>query len=242
MRYSSLLALLGNFLLLPAQAQNRSEGALKDMLPPVANDHIKNLFPDAIVIHVRNVRQDNRECYAVGVIQQGQVLDLYVSPDGRFVARIQPSFSLTAWQMRLSGQLVLILIPCAVAGWLIRRQVQLGLKVKPSVFTEWISAWLGSALCLAMILSQLASVPREKDAIVIFVLSVVWGAVLASFVEAVGLVLQSYRGYRIVHRSSAIMFALLGLFFFASTILVDMLRIERENQYNRALAMRPSND
>jgi hypothetical protein len=235
-----LLAVTGCLLTAMQARSGDDEGVVTEKLPQAVDSHIRVIFPNAKVLSVQKETEDGKECYFVGIIQGEQTSDLYVSPDGNIVVLKHPVFSLATWRKQLAGGLVVVLVPGVVAGFFSRWLSQVAMRKRLSIWVEWLSAWVGAAICIAILLSQVASVPREKDILVIGLLCVVWGAISASCVEAIVMTVQSYRGSRIGCRHWIIGCCFLGFVFLALSIPVDMLRISRENQHFKALAMRPS--
>lgn len=234
LRTAYLLAVAG--CLLTAMQARSSD----DKLPQTVDSRIRIIFPNVKVLSVQKETEDGRECYVVGIMHGDQSNDLYVSSDGDIVALKHPVFSLTTWRKQLIGWLTIALVPGVIAGSFSRWLFQVATGKRLSILMEWLSAWVGAVICIAILLSQVASVPREKDVLVIGLLCVVWGALSTSFVEAIGLTVQSYRGSRIGCRRWVFGCCLLGFVFLAFSIPVDMLRMKRENQHYKALAMRPS--
>ena len=215
----------------------QSEDIALDKLPQNATDTLKVEFPGAELLHARKEMEDGKECYVVTIMHKGRQSEHYVSLGGRHVFAKQ-AFSFTVLPRRFAGVIALSLLPGAIAGAIARLLVQAAKGNRLSVLSEWLAAWVGAVIGISVILSQMTTVPREKDVVVFSLICAVCGGIAASVVETVGLTIQSFRGHRIVYRRWILSCCVVVCIFLCLSILVDMLRIDRENEYFRAQAMK----
>jgi hypothetical protein len=227
----------------PARADGGEEIASDeialDKLPQDATKAVKNVFQGADLIHARRVVKDGKVCFTVSIIYRGEVSELYVSLDGKVVTSKHEDFSFTKVPKTMLAYALVLMLPGAIAALVISLLVQTVVcRNKLSVMSNWFLMWLGSAVCICVILSVLPSLPRKKDLLVIALLCLVWGAIAASFVEVVCLTQRFIRGDRSASCRSIIMLCLLGLVVLSLSVPIDILRIQRMNQYYREPAMR----
>jgi hypothetical protein len=221
-----------------ARAGDGDEVALAT-LPPAVTDIITEFYPGAELLQAWKEAEDGKECYLVRIMGKGRVIDLYVAPDGRMLASKRDVFSLEYGPGLFREIALFLLLPGVVAGAVAWWMTQAARGEKVSVMTEWCAAWVGAVIGIGLLLSQLATVPREKDWLVIGLMCAVWGAVSASIVEGLGLLVQSIRGYRPSCRRWILGLSLAGVVFLSLSIPVDMLRNHRVNEYYRAIALSP---
>lgn len=221
-----------------AKASAGGEIAL-NKLPQHVTDRIRDSYSDAKLLRAWKEAEHGKECYSVRIMSSDRIIELYVSPDGGALVTKEQGFSLTKFPERLMAYFLLLVLPGAIAGFCVRWLIQAAKGKTLSVLSEWLSAWIGAGIFIAILLTALTTASRNKDAAIIGAVCVVWGAISASLVEVIGLTVQSVRGYRVGCRRWILGICLVGLVFLGVSIPVDMLSIERENQYLRAIAMRP---
>jgi hypothetical protein len=237
MIYQYLLTTIG-CLLLTLQARGGSEAIAIGDLPPAVDDHIKSLYADAKVVSVRKETEDGKECYSVTILHAGRTIELYASPDGARITWKEGPITLDTIIDNYIAHLLLALLPGTIAGLLLMWLVQAQRQRRLSVLSRWLLAWLGASIAICVILLSLSTVARHKDAVVTAIDCIVWGAISASFVEVISITTQSVFGYRPSCRRYAIGLCVVILFLLSLTIPVDILRIERENQYFKSLAFK----
>ncbi len=241
MKYKCLLVAIG-CLRITLQTQGSSEEIAINDLPPVVEGRIKDEFigkADAKILYVRKETEDGKECYSIMVAQAGRIREIYVSPDGVVVAYKEGPLTLDKIVDNIINLALFALLPGVIAGLLLRWTVQTMREERLSVLTGWLLAWLGVSIAFCVILLSVATVPREKDVLMVVISSIVMGAISASLVEIISLTVQSVLGYRSNYWRRLIGLCGVGLTFLSLSIPVNILRIERENQYLRALALRP---
>jgi hypothetical protein len=230
------LAMLSCLLLaLPVRARDGEKIEL-DKLPPNVTDRVKSNFKDAELLHARKEVENGKECYTVSFMYHGEIHEYYISPDGAAIT-LKQNFSFTSW-LPQSMESLLFLLLCVLAGACARWLAQTTKGDKLSLLSEWLSAWVGAMMLIGVVFYVISNV-RHKDGLIIGLFCIVWGAVAASIVEVIGLIVQSVRGYRAVCRRWILVFCFATFMFLSLSIPLDMLRVERENQDFKALALRP---
>jgi hypothetical protein len=214
----------------PVHAGDREEIARDSPALTVA---LQENFKGTELLQAFREVENGKECYSVRLRSGGQMLEYYISPDGHSLIFKNQVFSLERMPERLAGCLIISLFPCALAGACSRWLCQASSATKMTVFSEWLSAWVGAVIALGMVLlvfkhARYRDVPIEACECFIF------GVISASFVEALGLMAQSTRGYR----RWILGFCTLATLSIVMQQFVGMLGMERENQHNRQIMMR----
>lgn len=230
------LTVLVGFLCISPATAGQGEDAVLVGLPHKAVRALNEAFPGAEFLHVRKELEGDKECYVVTVMHTGRQSEYYVSRDGHVFAR--KVFSVMTLPKQLAGYLVLSLLPGAISGAAARALVQATKRRQLSVMLEWLAAWVGAAIGIGIVLTQMATVPREKDTVALGLIIAICGGISASVVESVGLVIQSLRGLRPSHLRSLFVCFTLACAFLCLSIPVDMFRTERENEHYRTQAMK----
>lgn len=160
--------------------------------------------------------ENGEECYSVKVRSGGRVCEYYISPDGRSSIFKNQVFSLEMMLEALVVCLIISLFPCAVAGAIARRICQVCSARRMSIFLECLSALVGGLIALGIVflLTKHARY-RHRDVPIEVSEYFLFGVISASFVEALGLMSQSRRGYRTGCRR--------WIFHFCSLAIISML-------------------
>lgn len=219
----------------PLARAGQGEDIPIDTLPRKAADALKVVFPGAELLHARKEIEDGKECYDVTVMDKGRERDYFVSRAGHVFTK--QAFSFTVLPKRLAGYILLSLLPGAVAGTIVRWLIQVIMVNHLSIISEWLAVWIGAVMSIGIVLSQLSTVPREKDVVVFGLICIVCGGISASVITAVALISQSLRGLRLGYRQWILGCCILGGVFLCLVVPVEMLRVERENEYYKAQAM-----
>lgn len=240
MRYKCLLVAIV-CLLIALQAQGGSEEIAINDLPPIVERVIKDESSDTKILYVRMETEDGKYCYSVMIAKAGRIREIYVSPDGVVVAYKKEPLTLNTIVNvdDIIDFSLIILLPSTIAGLLLRWTVQTARGKRLSVLSSWLLAWLGASVAICVILLLLSTFPREKDIVIVAIISIVWGAISASLVEVASLTVESVLGYRSPCWRWVIGLCGVGLAFLTLSIPIEILRIERTNQHLRALALRP---
>jgi hypothetical protein len=235
----SFLPSVVTYFLVPLQVQaDNTEDLPVEKLPPAVATHIADSYTHAEVLRVQKVVENNKECYELTIRDEGEVLHLYASSDGRLLARKEDPFALEGIAGMLIGYALFLLLPTMAVGFFFRWLVQSMWPRKLSIVAEWISAWSAASAVIAIVLLSLATVPSAKDIPVIILQCVVWAGVSASLLEVIVLSLQSSRGVRPTNRAAIRKLCLVGSLAILFSIPVQTWRVVRTNEYFRALALR----
>jgi hypothetical protein len=227
------------YFLVPLQVQaDFTEDVPAEKLPPAVAEHIEDAYAHADVLRVQRVVENNKECYEVSIRHEGEVFNVYVSSNGRVLARKEDPFALEEIAGPLIGYALFLLLPTMAIGLFFRWLVQSMRPDKLSIAGQWIVAWSAASAAIAIVLLSLATVPSEKDIPVTILLCVVWGAISASLLEVIVLSLQSARGVRPTSLLAIRNLCLVGSLAVLLSIPVQIWRVARENEFFRALAMR----
>jgi hypothetical protein len=235
-------ALLSCLLFASLVRANDGDEIALDQLPREAANLARDFFAGGELLRARRLVTDGKECYIVSGTGRGQLVEAYVAPDGRMIARKGEPISSAQLVAQLTDFVLFPLLPGVVAGAVARWLAQSARGEKLSVLSEWAWAWAGAGITIGLVLLNLATVPRHKDLLIIAALCAVWGAVSASLVEILGLTAQLLRGYRVGCRRWILGCCVAAFASLALHVPVDALRVERENQYYMGLAMRPATD
>jgi hypothetical protein len=219
-----------------AASAGDGERLAADQLPPEVAKGIREFFR-AEPLDARKELEGGKACYVVTATCQGQVIEIYASPDGHALIRKTEEFSIARWPGKLARAIPFVLL-LMVVGAVVRGVVRSGRGRPLSVPAGLLSAWLGTAFVMALIAFNLATVPREKDVPVIIAECAVWAAIAASLVELVGLGWQSRQPDR-SHRRFVIGCWAVAAASLALSIPLDILRVERENRHLKQIALRP---
>ncbi len=203
-----------------------------DQLPAEVTSQVRE--SGAEPLHARKEVEDGKVCYTVTAAYKGRVIELYVSPDGSALTRKREAFSLARWP---AGSALFLLLPGVVAGAVARGVVRAAQGRPLSVQAGWLTAWVGAGVGAGLVVFNLATVPREKDVLVLGGYCIVWGAIAASVVEVVALVVQSGRSGG-ARRRWIIGCCVVAAVALALSIPLDVLRVERENRYFKKLTLR----
>ena len=144
-----------------------------DQLPPELTNRIREGF-DAEPLHARKEIEGGKACYVVTATYKGQVIELYTSPDGAALVRKTEAFSLARWTRKMASGGLFLLLPLVVVGALTREVVRAARGRSLSVPEGWLSAWAGAGVGMALVVFNLATVPREKDVVVLGAYCIVW--------------------------------------------------------------------
>ena len=232
-------AVLGYLLSSSIASANDAEDISPVKIPLGVRNGVNAVFHNAKLLHSRKESENNRECYVVTIMYEGRQSDLYVSPDGRHVFT-KVAFDFAELPRRLVGFIVLSLIPGMITGVAARQLIRSLRSSRTSILTEWFASWVGAAGGIGIVLSQLATVPREKDLLVYLFICTLCGGFSASAIQSVAIFGQLVRGYRIGSCRLILICCIVSCVFLSLTILIDMLRVERENEYFKSQAMKPS--
>ena len=165
-------------------------------LPHAVKDAVEQNLPGAELLHAHKEIEAGKECYTVSVNDRGRVSYYYVSPNGHILTARREPFSLSRLPDLWIAVVLVAVIAGVMPGAISRRLAQAARDRRISIAREWLSTWLGASFVICILLSQLSTVPREKDWLVLLPFCFLCGAVTASLVEALGLTVQSLRGYR----------------------------------------------
>ncbi len=213
-----------------------------EQLPPAVMEHIKEGF-GAEPLHARKEVENGKFCYVVTASHRGKIIELYVSPDGAAIARKEEAFSLKRWGNDLaSGGFVLLLGLVVVVGAVSRGVVRAANARPLSVPVGWLSACVGSAVGLGLVVFNMATVPRDKDVVGLVASCIVLGAIAASFIEGIVLVLFTSSESVVGRRWWAIGCCVMATVALVLTIPLKIQQIERENRYFKNMTLRPLAD
>jgi hypothetical protein len=240
MRWVAASIVLACLVLASSAAAGDGEQLTASQLPPEVVSRIRERFR-AEPLHARKEVEGDKSCYVVTAAHAGQVIEIYASPQGNALLRKTESFSLARWPEWLAVCALFLLLPGVVVG-AAAQSVARAVRDQPlSVPGGWLSAWAGAGVGMALVVFNLATVPREKDVPVLGAYCVLWGAIAASMIEGVGRAMQSRQPARSRRRwvigCGVVVAACLAL-----SIPFDILRIERENRHLELLALRPPAD
>jgi hypothetical protein len=219
----------------PARAGD-GERLAPDQLPPNVANRIREAF-GAEPLHGRRVAEGGKACYIVTATDKGQVIEIFASPNGAVLARKQ-AFSLARWPDHLADSALFLLLPGLVAGTVARAVFRTAQDGTYSV-GGWLSAWVAAGFGISVVVFNLATVPREKDVLVLGAYCIVWGAIAASAIEVFVLAVRPGKD-RVARRRWVIRCCIVAAVSLALTIPIDILRIERENRYSEKLTLRPT--
>src|SRR5215217_1017782 len=172
----------------PARAGD-GERLAPDQLPPDVAKGIREAFR-AEPLHGRREVEGGKARYVVTATHKGQVIEIFASPDGAVLARKTEAFSLARWPDHLADSALFLLLPGLVAGAVVRAVVRTAQDGTLSVPAGWLSAWVAAGIGMSLVVFNLATVPREKDVVVLGAYCVVWGAIAASAIEVFGLAMR----------------------------------------------------
>jgi hypothetical protein len=222
----------------PARAGD-GEQLAPDQLPPDVANRIREAF-GAEPLHGRREVEGGKARYIVTATHKGQVIEIFASPDGAALAPKSEEFSLARWPGRLAEAALFVLLPGVIVGAATRGIVQAARGRPLSVTAGWLSAWAGTGVVMALVVFNMATVPRDKDVLVLSGACAVWASIAASVVEVIVLAWRtgSGQGDRAVRRW-VIGCCVVAAVSLALTIPLDILRIERENRYYEKLTLRP---
>ena len=212
-----------------------------DQLPPEVTSRIREAF-GAEPLHARKEVEGGRACYLVTAAGEGRVMEIYASPDGSVLARKTEAFSLASWVDRLAGVALVLLLPGVVAGAVARGGVRAARARPLPASGGWLAAWAGAVVGIGLVVFNLATVPRDKDLAVLGGYCAVWGAIAASCVEVAALAVQPGRRSGAPRRRATIGCVAVAAVALALSIPLDILSVERENNYFRRLTLRPLTD
>ncbi len=209
-----------------------------DQLPPGVASRVREFGAEPL--HARKVVENGKVCYVVTAMDNGQVIEIFASPDGAALARRTEEFSLARWRSQLVGLTFFVVLPGVLVGLAARGIVRAARGRALSVPVGWLSAWAGSGVVMALVVFNLATVPRHKDVLVLVGACVVCAAIAASVVEVVVLALRMGSGQRNrgVRLRWAIGCYILTAVSLSLTIPLDILRIERENLHYKKMTLR----
>lgn len=211
-----------------------------DQLPPDVASRIREAF-GAEPLHGRREVEGGKARYVVAATHKGQVIEIFASPDGAALARKTEEFSMARWRDRLAEVALFLLLPGVIVGAATRGIVRATRGRPLTVTAGWLSAWAGTGGIMALVVFNMATVPRDKDVLVLSAACAVWAAIAASVVEVIVLAWRtgSGQGDRAARRR-AIGCCLVAAVSLALTIPLDVLRIDRENRYYERLTLRPT--
>jgi hypothetical protein len=210
-----------------------------DQLPPEVKEELTQTVQGAEIVAASKIREGGRECYLVTLTDNGKRTAWYVAANGRFMGVKDDELAAKDLPGLLFGCLLLSIFPGTLGAAGARILLRRFRPDSHSVWLEWIAAWCGATILLAILASVIATIgPRGKDMVpVVFFQSSVAGGVAASIVQAVTLTIQSFRGSSPASRFWIVAFCLVGVAFLALSIPAAILRIERRNQCCRSQAL-----
>lgn len=225
----------------PQAHAGEGERLTLDQLPPGVVKSVKESFR-AEPQHARKTVEGDKARYTVTALHNGEVIEIFASPDGAALARKTEEISLTRWPVELTEAALVIVSLGMIVGALTRGWVRAVRGQPLSAPTGWLSAWAGTGIVMALVVFNMATVPREKDVVMLSMICVVWAAITASLVEVIALAwrTEASRGDRVSRRwwmigCFAVMMVSLALW-----IPLENLRIERENRIYEKLTLRPA--
>lgn len=183
--------------------------------------------------------ENGRGCYIFQLSRGGKIKSIYVEPNAKFIAGKREAITMAELPGVLSNHFMVALILGVIPGVIARWLFQTSWNANATVLLKWLTAWIGASAFIIILMSQVTTVPREKDPVVLILKSTVCAAVAASIIEFVGLAYQRLRGNRSIRGWWIISCLLLAVGFLLLSILVEMLHIDRENHYCLMFAMRP---
>ena len=162
MRCVGAWAALGCLVVASPASAGDGEQFAADQLPPEVASSIREAS-GAEPLHARKEVEGGKACYVVTATHKGQVIEIYASPDGPALVRKTEAFSLARWPDQLAGCAVFLLLPGVVVGAAARGVVRAARGRPLSVPAGWLSAWAGAGVGMALVVFNLATVPRDKD-------------------------------------------------------------------------------
>jgi len=203
-------------------------------LPPELVERVREGF-GAEPLQARKIVEGDRACYLVAARDSRGEFELYVSPNGALVRKTE-EFTLARWGEVLVACAVFLMVPGLVLGAVTRWVVIAGRNGSPSVLFELLSAWTGAAVGGGLVIFSVTS-SRYNDGLLLTAFCVVWGAIAASVIEVIALVVSGR-----VNGSGRRWVAACGVLAVTAVLLtipLYMLSIEKENQHARKMTMRP---
>lgn len=237
MRWRFVLTALGSLLAPPLVSAGDDEFLKPDRLPPAVVSRIREEFGEPVV--AQKEVEGHRACYVVTTLGEDSIFAVYASPDGTAVAR-KRTFLMVDWADRLVWGALYLSVPVVAAGLITRTLVRAARGAPLSPPAGWLAAWVGPTAGAALVVFNLATVPRDKDVPVLVAGCALFGAVAASMVEVGVLALTAGRVDGVGRLRWGAAFVAMAVVAAALAIPLDMVRIERENRYYKNLTLRHS--
>jgi hypothetical protein len=230
-------ALLGCLALVYVASLGGAQAAARDELPRPVSESLSREFRGAEVVAAIKESDDGKECYRVTLMDEGKKRSVFISPDGRFVGAITDGPVPADYPA-----ILLVFFGCSIIGSLVAACVRIiYLQVWPedhSVLRKWLVECTATALVAGLLVSMMATVPREKDWGGLAMGCSVVGGLSASIVEA-ALIIRSTRGHWKALRWRLFAACLAGIVFLCLSIPIAAYQRHWLNQYMRSHAMRP---
>jgi hypothetical protein len=232
-------ALLSLLVLVYVASLGAAQGGAQDKLPRPVSESLSREIGGAEVVAAIKESEDGKECYRVTLMDEGQKHSVFVAPDGRFVGVITDGPVPADYPAIMLG-----FFACSIIGSLVAAGVRIiCLQVWPekrSVLREWLVGCAVTALIAGLLMSMVATVPREKDLGGLALASSVVGGLSASIVEAAALILRSARGHWKASRGRLVAICLTGVVFLCLSIPVAAYHRHWLKQNMRGHALRPT--
>lgn len=180
-------------------------------------------------LYATQVNVDNISYFEVVANKSGNISEIYAAPDGSaFILKSGP-FTIERWATDLAISAIIFLVPSSLFGLFAWLPIQVGTGQTLPFRWGWLAAWVTAGTCIAIILFNIATV-RHKDSPVLIAYCVLWGAIAATMIEIIVLILPLSRTLK--SRRPWILYCCIVLTFgLLLTIPLDILRIERENRH-----------